>query len=77
MALSNVISRWKRDAQPHAAEEANPSFCGPPRPVERRHRLTVRRLHNLMQADVLNAQQREVEVEQPPEPTTALVKTVG
>lgn len=59
MSLARVISRWTSHAPQEQTPESEAWMCGPPKPIERRTRFTLRRLHGLLQTEARKAHEAE------------------
>lgn len=59
MSLVEAISRWTSHAPREQTPESEAWLCGPPKPIERRTRFTLRRLHDLLQTEARKAHETE------------------
>lgn len=62
MSLANVIARWTHKSQQHTSE-SEARLCGPPKPVERRKKFTLRRLHGLLEVEAGDPADGDADIE--------------
>ena len=64
MSLAKAISRWTSHTPQEPESEA--WMCGPPKPIERRKKHTLRRLHHLLEAEAPQADNDDAAIAETP-----------